>query len=167
MAMSLTRFLPHTTHDTEEANMTTELTWRDFPNGDLYLDVAGNRMTIRESAGGYALRVNSEVVEVCATVEEAAHKGYAMATSMTPDMRDRQRRDLIENALSLYRGRCGHQWVGATEGYYGCPICGDADGTHHLRAIEPIAMQPDDYGSGTWQRLAENQVELNRAHGMV
>jgi len=75
-------------------------------------------------------------------------------------MREKQR-DLIENSMALYRGRCGHQWVGAYNGYYGCPVCSAYDGDHHLIAMEPIAVQPDDWGSGTWQRLAENQTDFD------
>ncbi len=61
--------------------------------------------------------------------------------------------DLVEETLTLFRGRCGHQWVGAIDGYYGCPVCGDADGDHHLVAFEPIAVQIDDWGCA-WERLA-------------
>ena len=56
------------------------------------------------------------------------------------------------DTLSLFTGRCGHRWVGATDGYYGCPLCGDADGDHHLLACDPIAVQPDDWGNA-WQDL--------------
>jgi hypothetical protein len=44
-------------------------------------------------------------------------------------------REVIKNTLSLFAGRCGHRWVGASDGYYGCPLCGDADGNHHLIAF--------------------------------
>jgi hypothetical protein len=55
-----------------------------------------------------------------------------------------KRADVVASALSLFRGRCAHRWVGAAHGYFGCPLCGDADGDHHLVSEEPIAAQPDD-----------------------
>jgi hypothetical protein len=71
-------------------------------------------------------------------------------------------REIIENTLSLFRGRCGHQWVGATDGFYGCPVCGDADGDHHLIAFDPIAIQIDDWGCA-WERLAALARRKNTA----
>jgi hypothetical protein len=61
-------------------------------------------------------------------------------------------REVIKNTLSLFTGRCGHRWVGATNGYFGCPLCGDADGDHHLIACDPIAVQPEDWDCA-WENL--------------
>jgi hypothetical protein len=58
----------------------------------------------------------------------------------------REASDMIANTLSVFTGRCRHQWVGATGGSFGCPICGDHEGDHHLVSQEPIAVQPDDWG---------------------
>jgi hypothetical protein len=63
------------------------------------------------------------------------------------------KRDVIKHTLSLFAGRCGHRWVGASDGYYGCPLCGDADGNHHLIAFKPITVQINDWGCA-WERLA-------------
>jgi hypothetical protein len=52
----------------------------------------------------------------------------------------------MDTILSPFEGRCGHRWVGATGGFFGCPLCGDTDGDHHLIAMEPIAVQPEDWG---------------------
>ena len=67
---------------------------------------------------------------------------------------NKRERETIENVLSLFRGRCGHQWVGASDGYFGCPLCGDADGYRHLVAQETIAVQVEDYGCA-WDDLAK------------
>jgi hypothetical protein len=48
------------------------------------------------------------------------------------------------NLLSLFEGRCGHRWVGATEGSFGCPVCGDHDGDHHLVRMEEIPVHRQD-----------------------
>jgi hypothetical protein len=63
----------------------------------------------------------------------------------------------IETILSLFEGRCGHQWVGATGGSFGCPLCGDHDGDHHLVSERPVAVQPDDWGCawGTLKRMSD------------
>lgn len=61
--------------------------------------------------------------------------------------------ETIDNILSLYIGRCGHQWVGATSGSYGCPVCGLHDGDHHLVSVDEITVQPDDFGCA-WEQLA-------------
>ena len=67
--------------------------------------------------------------------------------------------DVMERAsrgtptLCLFDGRCGHRWVGAVEGSYGCPVCGDCDGQHHLKSMEAIAVQADDWGT-EWNELA-------------
>ena len=74
--------------------------------------------------------------------------------------RDAHRHDTTEQTLSLFTGRCGHRWVGATNGYYGCPVCGDADGNHHLEAMDDIAVQPDDWGTGAWTKLARLAAKL-------
>jgi hypothetical protein len=57
------------------------------------------------------------------------------------------------DVLSLFKGRCGHQWVGATNGSFACPVCGDHEGDHHLRSIDPIPVQIDDWGCGVWRVL--------------
>jgi len=54
--------------------------------------------------------------------------------------------------LSLFKGRCGHLWVGATGGSFGCPVCGDHDGDHHLTLMEAIPVQPKDWGTA-WEDL--------------
>ena len=74
-------------------------------------------------------------------------------------------RDTIEDTLTLYRGRCGHQWVGASDGSYACPICGLHEGDHHLVSAEPIAVQVDDWGTA-WadiQRLADERWKVGNA----
>jgi hypothetical protein len=50
----------------------------------------------------------------------------------------------LDIVLCLFRGRCGHQWVGATDGWLGCPVCGDHERDHHLRTVDPIAVQVED-----------------------
>lgn len=40
---------------------------------------------------------------------------------------------------ALFRGRCGHAWIGDSGGWYACPTCGDYDGDHHLRGCTPLA----------------------------
>ncbi len=59
---------------------------------------------------------------------------------------------LIENTLCLFSGRCGHQWVGALGGYYGCPLCGDYNGDSPLGDF--IAVQPEDLGCA-WGALSK------------
>lgn len=54
--------------------------------------------------------------------------------------------------LSLFTGRCGHSWVGATGGSYGCPVCGLHDGDHHLVSMKDIAVQVEDWGNA-WETL--------------
>jgi hypothetical protein len=66
---------------------------------------------------------------------------------------------VIEGTLSLFTGRCGHQWVGATGGFFGCPLCGDADGDHHLVSMDSIAVQPEDWGSA-WEGLDKVGTKL-------
>jgi len=58
----------------------------------------------------------------------------------------------MDDILDLFTGRCGHRWVGASGGSFACPICGDWDGDHHLVSSEPIAVQPDDWGTA-WSEL--------------
>ena len=36
------------------------------------------------------------------------------------------------NELTVFVGKCGHEWVGTMQGSYGCPVCGLHDGDHHL-----------------------------------
>ena len=54
----------------------------------------------------------------------------------------------LNNMLSLYRGHCGHRWVGATEGLRRCPVCDDRS----VASEEPIAVQSYDWGSA-WKHL--------------
>jgi hypothetical protein len=54
--------------------------------------------------------------------------------------------------LSLFRGKCGHTWVGATDGSYACPVCGVHDGDHNIASIKVIPVQVDDWGT-VWGRL--------------
>jgi hypothetical protein len=68
--------------------------------------------------------------------------------------------------LSLFKGRCGHQWVGATCGSFGCPVCGDHEGDHHLLAMEDIAVQVEDWGT-TWEDLSKLSHRLFLAQGGV
>jgi hypothetical protein len=62
------------------------------------------------------------------------------------------RQTAIMNTLAHYRGRCVHEWVGAIGGSFGCPMCGDHEGDHHLEHMEPIPVQPDDWGTA-WDDL--------------
>jgi hypothetical protein len=66
--------------------------------------------------------------------------------------------------LSLFRGRCGHHWVGATGGSFGCPICDDDNGDNHLREMIPIAVQVEDWGSA-WTQLAVAAANTNPKRG--
>jgi hypothetical protein len=67
------------------------------------------------------------------------------------------------NDLYLFTAECGHQWVGAIGGSYACPVCGLWEGDHHLVSYEPIAVQPEDWGTA-WERLAqENARRFNEA----
>jgi hypothetical protein len=61
---------------------------------------------------------------------------------------------MTDDILSVFRGRCGHQWVGASNGSFACPKCGDHEGDHHLVSVDPIAVQADDFGCGVWDDLA-------------
>ena len=83
---------------------------------------------------------------------------------MAVQMNERQKNDLdlIENTLSLFSGRCGHRWVGATGGNFGCPLCGDRDGDHHLHSAEPIAVQPEDWGCA-WEALLALSTKVGSA----
>jgi hypothetical protein len=56
--------------------------------------------------------------------------------------------------VSLFQGDCGHMWVGATGGSYGCPICCRHEGDHHLTSMVPIALQLEDWGT-LWGDVAE------------
>jgi hypothetical protein len=77
--------------------------------------------------------------------------------------------DTLMDILSLYEGRCGHRWVGATGGSFGCPVCGLHDGDHHLVASEEIACQPDDWGCARQQlaALAEKRWKQNEAMAQI
>jgi hypothetical protein len=74
-----------------------------------------------------------------------------------------------ESVLSLFRGRCGHQWVGTTYGSFACPTCGLHDGDHHLISMEPIAVQVDDQQSGFgWAYLQRQAKRIwSDRHGKV
>jgi hypothetical protein len=61
--------------------------------------------------------------------------------------------DTYKDILTLFKGRCGHQWVGSMTGYFACPICGDCEGDHHLVSTDPIALQIEDLG-GAWEPIA-------------
>ena len=99
------------------------------------------------------------------------HLAYAAVLGWSPVRRQlmKQKRktclmaenELIENTLSLFQGRCGHQWVGATGGSFACPLCGDHDGDHHLLRGEPIAVQPEDWGAA-WDCLKRSAVNETR-----
>ena len=56
----------------------------------------------------------------------------------------------MQSPLSIFYGRCGHRWVGATNGSYECPVCGaddgDYNGDYHLIETEEVAVQPVDWG---------------------
>lgn len=54
----------------------------------------------------------------------------------------------------LFRGDCGHEWVGAVTGYWGCPVCGRYDGDHHIAHMAPIAVQVEDDLGGAGEALA-------------
>ena len=43
----------------------------------------------------------------------------------------REEHEIINAILSVFIGRCGHRWVGASDGFYACPLCNDHDGDHH------------------------------------
>jgi hypothetical protein len=65
--------------------------------------------------------------------------------------------------LSLFTGRCGHQWVGATGGSYGCPICGLHDWRPPPRFDEEYCGQVEDWGNA-WEILnQEGQARSNLA----
>ena len=59
----------------------------------------------------------------------------------------------------LFRGDCGHEWVGALGGTFTCPVCGRYDGDHHLTHMAQIAVQVDDIGCA-WAKLAEASSHL-------
>jgi hypothetical protein len=61
---------------------------------------------------------------------------------------------MSDHVLSLFKGTCGHQWVGATDGSFACPVCGLHEGDHYLVSMDPIAVQVDDWGTDTWATLA-------------
>jgi hypothetical protein len=54
--------------------------------------------------------------------------------------------------LSLFRGHCGHEWVGSTSGSFACPVCGEHDGDHNIASMEEIPVQVDDWGTA-WSEL--------------
>jgi hypothetical protein len=65
--------------------------------------------------------------------------------------------------LELFTGECGHKWIGASGGFYGCPVCGLYDGDHHLLSAEAIAVQPEDWGTA-WEELARESDRLFQEH---
>ncbi|MBA4033204.1 MAG: hypothetical protein C0480_01170 [Bradyrhizobium sp.] len=71
---------------------------------------------------------------------------------------------LTTELLSLFRGKCGHAWVGATDGSYACPVCGAHDGDHHLLSMEPIAVQVEDWGCA-WEELGRLSADVNLQGG--
>jgi hypothetical protein len=74
----------------------------------------------------------------------------------------------MRSPLSIFYGRCGHRWVGATNGSDECPVCGADDGTyngdHHLYETEEIAVQPEDWGCGAWTDLERESERLWREY---
>ena len=73
----------------------------------------------------------------------------------------------MRSPLSIFYGRCGHRWVGATNGSYECPVCGaddgDYNGDYHLIETEEIAVQPMD-GGCAWADLECESKRLWREH---
>ena len=81
----------------------------------------------------------------------------------------------MQSPLSIFYGRCGHRWVGATDGSDECPVCGADDGTyngeHHLTDVEAIAVQPMDCGRAwadlecegkrLWREYAESEGQAS------
>jgi hypothetical protein len=61
-------------------------------------------------------------------------------------------------SLGLFHSKCGHKFIGAVEGSFGCPVCGLHDGDHHLIGMEELPVQIDDFGTGKW-------IEIIRAAG--
>jgi hypothetical protein len=66
----------------------------------------------------------------------------------------REERETIKATLSLFIGRCRHRWVGSSSGSFGCPLCNDHDGDHHLVSMDAIAVQPEDWGHA-WGSLLD------------
>ena len=73
----------------------------------------------------------------------------------------------MQSPLSIFYGRCGHRWVGATNGSDECPVCGadDADynGDYHMTETEEIAVQPADWGCA-WADLECESKRLRREY---
>jgi len=67
----------------------------------------------------------------------------------------------MSGLLSIFLGRCGHRWVGATNGYYACPVCGECDGDHHLVEMMPIPVQAEDLGEA-WHDLERESTRRQR-----
>lgn len=65
--------------------------------------------------------------------------------------------------LGLFSGRCGHRWIGAVEGSFACPVCGDHEGDHHLVSTDELPVQMDDYGS-KWDDLAAKAKVISDAN---
>jgi hypothetical protein len=57
--------------------------------------------------------------------------------------------------LAVFKGRCGHQWIGHVSGSYTCPVCGAADGDHHLASMEELPVQVESWGA--WEELAKEE----------
>jgi hypothetical protein len=66
--------------------------------------------------------------------------------------------ELLEGCL--FEGRCGHQWFGFAEGSFVCPVCGDYYGDHHLVSMDPLPVQLDDLGTGSWQGAFDRSRKL-------
>lgn len=49
-------------------------------------------------------------------------------------------------SLTLFTGRCGHRWIGHIGGYFGCPVCGEYDGDHHITEYTEFPVQVEDWG---------------------
>jgi hypothetical protein len=67
----------------------------------------------------------------------------------------------MKDLLSIFHGRCSHRWVGATNGYHACPVCGDCDGEGHLVEMTPIPVQADDWGEA-WHDLDRESTRRQR-----
>ena len=50
--------------------------------------------------------------------------------------------------LVLFTSDCGHRYIGHLAGFFGCPVCGRADGDHHLTGMEELPVQLDDWNGG-------------------
>jgi hypothetical protein len=67
-----------------------------------------------------------------------------------------------DDALSLFHGRCGHQWVGASAGSFACPVCGAHDGDHHLISVNPIPVQVADLAEASDAKWRDDTIRDGR-----